>query len=70
MKIRNDDLECHLKAMRQSKAMTQSQLAQWVGVKRQAIYDIESGRYLPNTALALKLARCLQEEARGWLWPG
>ena len=59
MKIRNDDLECHLKAMRQSKAMTQSQLAQWVGVKRQAIYDIESGRYLPNTALALKLARCL-----------
>ena len=59
MKIRNDDLDCHLKAMRQSKGMTQSQLAEWVGVKRQAIYDIESGRYLPNTALALKLARCL-----------
>jgi molybdate-binding protein/DNA-binding XRE family transcriptional regulator len=30
-----------------------------VGVKRQAIYDIESGRYLPNTALALRLARHL-----------
>jgi len=30
-----------------------------VGVKRQAIYDIESGRYLPNTEVALRLARHL-----------
>jgi molybdate-binding protein/DNA-binding XRE family transcriptional regulator len=39
--------------------LTQSQLAEWAGVRRQAIYDIESGRYLPNTALALRLARHL-----------
>jgi DNA-binding XRE family transcriptional regulator len=39
--------------------LTQTRLAEWVGVKRQAIYDIESGRYLPNTALALRLARHL-----------
>ena len=45
--------------MRQSKGLTQSQLAEWVGVKRQAIYDIESGRYLPNTGLALRLAKHL-----------
>jgi molybdate-binding protein/DNA-binding XRE family transcriptional regulator len=32
-------------------------LADKIGVKRQAIYDIESGRYLPNTAVALQLAR-------------
>ena len=59
MKARDKNLTCHLKSVRQSRGFTQSQLAEWVGVKRQAIYDIESGRYLPNTALALKLARIL-----------
>ncbi len=29
-----------------------------ISLRRQAIYDIESGRYLPNTAIALRLARC------------
>jgi molybdate-binding protein/DNA-binding XRE family transcriptional regulator len=32
-------------------------LAGHVEVRRQAIYDIESGRYLPNTAIALRLAQ-------------
>ncbi|SMC97461.1 transcriptional regulator of molybdate metabolism, XRE family [Desulfocicer vacuolatum DSM 3385] len=50
-------ITCHVKAHRQSKGWSQSQLADRIGVKRQAIYDIESGRYLPNTAVALKLAR-------------
>jgi molybdate-binding protein/DNA-binding XRE family transcriptional regulator len=48
-------------------------MAELVGVKRQAIYDIESGRYLPNTEVALRLARHLgcrvedlfSEEVRG-----
>jgi molybdate-binding protein/DNA-binding XRE family transcriptional regulator len=30
-----------------------------IGVRRQAIYDMESGRYLPNTAVALRLAQTL-----------
>ena len=30
-----------------------------IGVRRQAVYDMESGRYLPNTAVALRLARAL-----------
>ncbi len=59
MKRRSEPLVCHLKSMRQSRGLTQGQLAEWVGVRRQAIYDIESGRYLPNTAVALKLARHL-----------
>lgn len=54
-----DTVVCHLKSVRQARGVSQIQLAQRVGVKRQAIYDIESGRYLPNTALALKLARHL-----------
>lgn len=53
------NITCHVKAYRQAKGWSQGQLADEVGVKRQAIYDIESGRYLPNTAVALKLARCL-----------
>lgn len=59
MRKRHEPLVCHLKSVRQSRGLTQSQLAEWVGVRRQAIYDIESGRYLPNTALALRLARHL-----------
>jgi len=59
MAQRDDTVECRLKSVRQARGVTQSQLAGWVGVKRQAIYDIESGRYMPNTALALKLARHL-----------
>lgn len=53
------NITSHVKAYRQAKGWSQAQLADEVGVKRQAIYDIESGRYLPNTAVAIKLARCL-----------
>lgn len=50
-------ISCHVKTYRLSRGWSQSQLAEKIGVKRQAIYDIESGRYLPNTAVALHLAR-------------
>lgn len=50
---------CSLKELRQKKGYTQSELANILGIKRQAIYDIESGRYLPNTLIALRLARIL-----------
>ncbi|GBC59490.1 XRE family transcriptional regulator [Desulfonema ishimotonii] len=56
---KNDTVICRLKAVRTQKGLTQTQLAGRVGLKRQAIYDIEKGRYLPNTAVALKLARHL-----------
>jgi putative molybdopterin biosynthesis protein len=58
-------LVCTLKAMRLAKGLSQKDLAQRVGVGRQAIYDMESGRYVPNTAVALRLARelaCKVEE--------
>ena len=48
-----------VKQYRQQANLSQSQLAELVGFKRQAIYDIESGRYLPNTGVALRLARIL-----------
>lgn len=36
--------------------MTQQQLAELVGVSRQTIVAIESGKYVPSTVLALKIA--------------
>lgn len=55
----NPDIICRLKEIRNKKKITQTQLADLAGVKRQAIYDLESGRYLPNTSVALRLARIL-----------
>lgn len=53
----NGDINCHLKQYRLSRGWSQEELAELIHVRRQAVYDIESGRYLPNTAIALKLAR-------------
>jgi putative transcriptional regulator len=36
--------------------MTQEDLANAVGVSRQAINSIETGKYVPSTLLALKIA--------------
>jgi molybdopterin molybdotransferase/putative molybdopterin biosynthesis protein len=48
---------CHIKQYRLNKGWSQEELAEKAGVRRQAIYDIESAKYLPNTAIALRLAR-------------
>jgi putative molybdopterin biosynthesis protein len=48
---------CRVKKYRLARGWSQDELAQHVGVRRQAVYDIESGRYLPNTAVAIRLAR-------------
>ena len=45
-----------LKVLRASWQMTQQQLAQQVGVSRQTIHAMETGRYVPSTVLALKVA--------------
>ncbi len=60
MKPGDEKILCRLREIRQSKGWSQIELAQNVGVKRQAIYDMESGKYVPNTALALRLARQLE----------
>jgi len=46
--------------LRQKRGFSASQLAKVVGVNRQTIYAIEAGTYVPNTAVALKLARALE----------
>lgn len=52
-----DAIKCTVKDFRLKKGWSQEELAAHLGIRRQAVYDIESGRYLPNTGIALKLAR-------------
>lgn len=46
-----------LRVLRAEKNLTQAQLAEIVGVSRQAIIAIENGKYDPALPLAFKLAR-------------
>ena len=46
-----------LKVARAEMDLTQEELAQRVGASRQSINAIESGRYVPSTVLALKMAQ-------------
>ena len=46
-----------IRVERAVKRFTQQQLAEAVGVSRQTIHAIESGKYVPSTVLALKIAR-------------
>ena len=41
--------------------MTQQQLADAIGVSRQTINAIESGRFVPSTVLALKMAHVFEK---------
>lgn len=65
MAIIDGKIISRVREYRQKAGLTQSRLAKIIGVKRQAVYDIESGCYLPNTAIALRLAkqfRCRVED--------
>jgi len=54
------EIENHLGTLRQKRGISAAQLAQVVGVTRQTIYAMEAGSYVPNTAVALRLARALE----------
>ena len=41
---------------RKSKQLTQTELAELIGVSRQTIFSIETGKYVPSVILAIKLA--------------
>ncbi|MFN4286749.1 MAG: helix-turn-helix transcriptional regulator [Lacibacter sp.] len=50
----------NLKMYRALRGLTQTEVAEKIGVSRQTIHAIETGKYIPSTLLALKLARLLQ----------
>jgi putative transcriptional regulator len=55
MKLRN-----HIKQHRARLDLTQQELADRVGVRRQAILAIEKGKYVPSALLAFQLAAALE----------
>jgi molybdate-binding protein/DNA-binding XRE family transcriptional regulator len=54
------EIENNLALLRQKRGLAAAHLAKMAGVSRQTIYAMEAGTYVPNTAVALKLARALE----------
>src|ERR1700683_5758130 len=54
------EIENHLAELRQKRGLSASGLARMAGVNRQPIYAMEAGSYVPNTVVALRLARALE----------
>ncbi len=54
------EIETSLGALRRMRGLSAIRLAATVGVSRQTIYAMEAGTYVPNTAVALRLARALE----------
>ena len=50
-----------IKVARAEQGMTQQQLADAAGVSRQTINAIESGKFVPSTVLALKMAQIFRK---------
>src|SRR5580704_12309644 len=53
------EIETTLGTLRRKRGLSAIHLAATVGVSRQTIYAMEAGTYVPNTAVALRLARAL-----------
>lgn len=53
-------MENKIRVARAEKRMTQQQLADQTGVSRQTINAIESGKFVPSTIVAMKIARVFE----------
>lgn len=51
------EFRCELKKYRQLKNLTQEQLGQIVGVRRETIMRLEAGKYNPSLKLAVDISR-------------
>ncbi|MGA3203492.1 MAG: substrate-binding domain-containing protein [Bryobacteraceae bacterium] len=54
------DTRTHLRKIRHHRGISAAALARLAGVTRQTIYAIEAGTYVPNTSVALQLAKALE----------
>jgi putative transcriptional regulator len=52
-------MENQIKNLRKGRGMTQQDLAKLLGVSRQTIIAIESGRYHPSLELAFRIGRVM-----------
>lgn len=60
MSVAMPEVETSLVAIRRKRGISATHLAEAAGVSRQTIYAIEAGTYVPNTMVALRLARSLE----------
>ena len=51
---------CNLKKYRLLKGLTQEQLAEKVGVRRETIMRLEAGKYNPSLKLAIDISRVVE----------
>src|SRR5579859_5035196 len=58
-RIRSPNLANRVRTLRLARGVSQQELAQRIELTRQAIGAIESGQYIPNTVVALRLAQVL-----------
>jgi putative transcriptional regulator len=58
------DIKNQVKKFRKQEDITQAELAEEVGVSRQTINAIETGKYDPSLELALKLAELFEVEVK------
>lgn len=56
-----DHLVTTLREVRETRGLTQAQLAERIGVSRKTINTVENGIFVPSTIIALKLAAALGE---------
>ena len=54
------EFACRLKKYRQLKNLTQEQLAERVGVRRETIMRLEKAQYNPSLKLAIDIARAVE----------
>ena len=55
--MENRELNNKIKVYRAIKNISQEELATSIGVTRKTINTVETGKYIPSTVLALKIAR-------------
>lgn len=58
-------MQNRLAEIRKARGIAAADLAESAGLTRQAIYAIEAGAYMPNTAVSLRLARILETTVEG-----
>ena len=54
------EFECRLKKYRQMKDLTQGQMAEKVGVRRETIMRLEKAQYNPSLKLAIDISRVVE----------
>ena len=54
-----EDFMCNLKVYRVAQGLTQEQLAEMVGVRRETIMRLEAGKYNPSLKLAIDISKAV-----------